>query len=659
MRRVQIEKQALRLAPSMSHHLLSHMPSFQRALQVVSPLNAAQWDLLFPALVAEREEATAKAKAAHKLRLAGQPLDILIKKKLKDYFFDYWRLHWRNTNVVRETSRGQFAAGALSHVRMAFFKEYESDTAHKNNFERPFDPLIKPFLPLRYSSWFFEQVLSQHLGGSSSFFCCPKCPMRKRKLTLMGLLNHHSSKHSMKFRSANNIPDMTSEWPKDFVFCPEVSGCTEINQAQSHTLKVTSQFETLKIGPDTENKTNSVVSPKPSLIETICFTATTIWSILPASTLNFVKAQILIDQLVRRYSEGSRALTFDLFREVLQADCMAKIRPCNVIRCIVCHISSEKLKRQPLTDVVEHFYDKHYGQQNLLQNQWDWRKDMIFVPPERVREAWAKKSKKLPPLVRLMYLQAFPDLPNGQPLPPKPTAAPPEAKAVKRLKAIKIANPAFEGLGRLFSASSTLDTPASLPVLQPCPSFAADSLALNPPAEMDRPGAAISKPEPTYVETNAVVPMKRVLENIEDSPASKRLKKRKSKRAAKAARKGQTGGLDVTEMVTAREGSTDAPESKKRPLEDAEENWLSSKRPRQEPLPQSAPRPDIKMYDYSALQRDASQICAAPPDFLSFVNMSPQPLFNLQQPVALYPSTGHTYVWSPVSSPQGVPYAAK
>lgn len=601
LRRVQIEKQFASLGPSMHLQLLAHMPSFQKALQVAAPLNATEWDSLRFALIAEKEEAETKLKAANVLRTSGSPLDGFIKQKLRGYFFNYWVSRWGHAKLVPKKDHGPFVTGALSYARAAFYNEFESEGAKSSVPQKLLNPLAKPFLTLKYLKWFFEKVVTKHIKDSRDVFRCPKCPTSTKKRALSGFLDHYSSKHSLQFRSGASIVGMASEWPNGFVFCHGVPDCTDMDEVEGQARGVAFLLETLKIGLDKSSKTNSVVSPKSALKTAICSTATTVWSNLPNTTTNFVKTQILINQLVRRYNDGSQSITLDMFREVLKADCMAKIRTCNVIRCTFCHSYSKKLKRQPLGDVVEHFYDQHYDQQSLPKGQLDWRKDMIFVPPERLLEAWNRKSKSMPSLVRNMYLQAFPGLPTGQHVSSKSTATP------TKLKATANSNSLFKALSSVAAVGPTLDTPAKLPVQQACSPSAADLSSLKPPTEMDKVKPTRSNSKLAPVEKGAIVPMKRSLENTEDSPASKRLKRRKKKRAAKAAQKTRTGDLNTSNAATDWERGTGTLENKKRPLEDAEESWLSSKRLRQESLPQSAPPPN-KKYGYSALQRHAAQI---------------------------------------------------
>lgn len=579
LRRVQIEKLALTISPPISHRLLAHMTSFREAIQVAAPLNVAEWDSLLPSMVAERTEAGTKLKAATKLKVRGQALDILIKKKLKDYLFDYWHLDWGHVSVVPQKDRGRFATEALSHIRTAFFNEFESKTANNNPSGGFLDPLAKPFLTLRYLVWIFEQMMSQHLGGWSTLFLCPKCLIRTKKLNLNGLLSHYSSKHSLKFHSGNKAIDMAAEWPRDFVFCHRAPICPDISEVHEHTLKAASRLETVSLDAEDENK--SAVSQNKPLMKTICSTAIDVWYNLPDTTTNFVKARILIDQLVRKYNENSQVITLELFRDILQADCMEEIRSCNVIRCTSCHISSKKLKRKPLSAIVEHFYDEHYGQQSLLKGQSDWRKDMIFVPLNRLLEAWTRESGKMSSVVRSMYLQAFPSLPTGRSVTPKPMTAIPE------LKAAELIDPVFEALDNFFPASPALDTSASDPVQQTCTPSAADQLSLSPASKTDKVEAAISKSDSTLVETTAVLPMKRALESPGRSQVSDRRGEKKKWKAPKVAQKRQIGSSNGADTATDWEEHPNLTEGKKRPLEDAEENSLSSKGVKQDLLPRS------------------------------------------------------------------------
>ncbi|EON96948.1 putative f-box domain containing protein [Phaeoacremonium minimum UCRPA7] len=189
-RRAEIERRASQLDPPLSASILAHIPSFQAAIQIITPLDDKAWDLLKPRLLAQRADAEQREKEMVAQARVKQELDekrnletakdvreVLdadwddiqapVRARIAGYADEIIRNSWDDGDKVTKDNSPKFAVEVLGYIRKRFYAEIAKDAAAARAAgEEPIvDPLQGPFtqkLTLENMKWIFDTKIKPH-----------------------------------------------------------------------------------------------------------------------------------------------------------------------------------------------------------------------------------------------------------------------------------------------------------------------------------------------------------------------------------------------------------------------------------------------------------------------------------------------------------------
>ncbi|GAB7363769.1 hypothetical protein MBLNU230_g4337t1 [Neophaeotheca triangularis] len=259
-RKADLEQRCMQLEPPIAPHVLQHMEVFQNAMQIVQPVNEAQWEVLKPKFEAQREAAEliehqramqyaaleaasrvqqdharvskpAREEYGHKYEQSQETL----RRKLCEYADDVVNGQWGAGRGLNKESCPIFAVDVLQHVKQKYDLDYE---AAKSRGERPFrHPKAKnhepdPFLSLENMKYVHDKKVRPLTEPYVyDLFVCAGCQAEDSSMppqkwyALESLIQHYGAKHADGEFSKDNIVVhwQTAEWPADPPFDPEPS----------------------------------------------------------------------------------------------------------------------------------------------------------------------------------------------------------------------------------------------------------------------------------------------------------------------------------------------------------------------------------------------------------------------------------------------------
>ncbi|KAJ3520441.1 hypothetical protein NM208_g13704 [Fusarium decemcellulare] len=152
-RRADIERRAMLLDPPLTASVLAHIPSFQAALQLITPLDDNAWELLKPRLLAQKPEAEQRERenaansqilqdnlvtqqngsrpAREPKQVPDQEWDDIqgpVRTRISAYADEIIK-KWNNGEKLKKKNCPQFAADVLLYVRKRFYAEVAKDNA--------------------------------------------------------------------------------------------------------------------------------------------------------------------------------------------------------------------------------------------------------------------------------------------------------------------------------------------------------------------------------------------------------------------------------------------------------------------------------------------------------------------------------------------------
>ncbi|KAK7426873.1 hypothetical protein QQZ08_006619 [Neonectria magnoliae] len=258
-RRSEIERRALLLDPPLTASVLAHIPSFQAALQIITPLDDNAWELLKPRLLAQREEAESRDQEiiantralkerleAQKERIEAQKESIKASNGLQEVADKDWddiqgplrtrisnfadeiiRDGWNDGAKVKKKSCPQFAAEVLLYVRKRFYAEIAKDTAAAlaAGLEPILDPPGGPWtqkLTLENMKWIFDFKIKPHTETyRKELFLCNGCVGNHKFYGFEGVIQHYAAKHTSALSVGNVVVHWRAEWPEVPPFSPD------------------------------------------------------------------------------------------------------------------------------------------------------------------------------------------------------------------------------------------------------------------------------------------------------------------------------------------------------------------------------------------------------------------------------------------------------
>lgn len=245
LRKAEIERRCLALSPPLAPAVLQHIEAFQAALQISSPLDDAQWEVLKPRLLAgreaaeliehERETRVAALRAAVPDDGGGALAFLKPAKEVYDAAYEAKQEPLRQrlaefadevmeTDINKENAPA-FAVKVISHVRKRYLEakaagtlpkseEYSSGKTGANGVED-----MEPFLSLDNMKWVYDNkvrpVTDPH---KKDLFICAGCTEERKPkwFAFEGLIQHYGAKHTTAFSKGNIIVHwQISEWPDE------------------------------------------------------------------------------------------------------------------------------------------------------------------------------------------------------------------------------------------------------------------------------------------------------------------------------------------------------------------------------------------------------------------------------------------------------------
>ncbi|KAK4695973.1 hypothetical protein P7C71_g1878, partial [Lecanoromycetidae sp. Uapishka_2] len=253
-RRAEIERRCAALKPPLLPNVLSHMESFQAAMQITQPMTDQAWQMLKPRLLAQLPYAERKEKERvqqnevleEKYREQRQ-LEARLKEtkensdrewetfqapvrnrigKLADEIIEY---QWAGpSNITKDTSP-KFAADVLLGVRQRFYAVIaeEDEAARAAGESVKVDPANSPptrTLILENMKWLFDtkiKPLTDHF--QRELFLCNGCDSNFKFYGFEGVIQHYAAKHTSELSRGNVVVNWRAEWPEDPPFNPNPS----------------------------------------------------------------------------------------------------------------------------------------------------------------------------------------------------------------------------------------------------------------------------------------------------------------------------------------------------------------------------------------------------------------------------------------------------
>jgi hypothetical protein len=245
-RKAEIERRCLLLDPPISPAVLSHMASFQAALQIIKPFDDSAWEMLKPRLLSQRADAQLReddrvAQLVERLYQDGRAKEareivdrewedtqIVIRNRIGAYADEIIRDKWALGKKVNKETSPKFAAEILIYVRKRFYAEIAKDdaAAQAAGQNAQMDPPNGPFarkLTLENMRWVFDTKIKPHTDQyRKELFLCNGCENFKW-YAFEGVCQHYASKHTSALSSGSIVVHWRAEWPQEPPFNPEAN----------------------------------------------------------------------------------------------------------------------------------------------------------------------------------------------------------------------------------------------------------------------------------------------------------------------------------------------------------------------------------------------------------------------------------------------------
>ena len=254
IRRAEIERRCAALDPPLTPNVLSHMESFQAAVQITQPMTDQAWQILKPRLLVQFPYAERKEKEriqqdeilAEEYRQRRQQEAQL--KETKDNFDREWETfqnpvrnrlgaladeiiesRWAGGTSVTKDISPKFAADVLLQVRQRFYTEMaQKDEAAAAagelvNHDSPNGPPTRTLI-LENMKWLFDtkvKPLTDHF--QRELFLCNGCDGNNKFYGFEGVIQHYAAKHTTTLSMGNVVVHWRAEWPEHPPFNPNPS----------------------------------------------------------------------------------------------------------------------------------------------------------------------------------------------------------------------------------------------------------------------------------------------------------------------------------------------------------------------------------------------------------------------------------------------------
>ncbi|KAK7757876.1 hypothetical protein SLS62_000254 [Diatrype stigma] len=246
----------MELQPPLTANVLAHIPSFQAAVQLISPLDDNAWELLKPRLLAQKAEAerreqqeqelTAHLRSAQeRLQDHGKPeatnaetkqlidknwddAQAPLRTQISSFADEIIRDGWDQGHKVNKENSSQFVADVLLYVRKRFYAEIAKNVAAASAAgQKPAcDPPEGPFtqkLTLENMKWLFDVKVKLHTDYfQKELFFCNGCEGNNNKAYgFEGVVQHYAAKHTSALSRGSVVVHWRAEWPEIPPFKPD------------------------------------------------------------------------------------------------------------------------------------------------------------------------------------------------------------------------------------------------------------------------------------------------------------------------------------------------------------------------------------------------------------------------------------------------------
>ncbi|RMZ04872.1 hypothetical protein D0860_06188 [Hortaea werneckii] len=267
-RKADIERRCMELEPPLEPRVLQHIEPFQAAMQITTPMDDAQWELLRPRILAEREaaelvehqKATQLAALQAAIPTAGDN-DILasmrpakevydkeyeniqdpLRKRLAEYADGLIQSSWNGGEGLNRDTVTSLAIQIVLHVRKRYLEEKRagqlpdfslgSKDASKGPKHGTSQAHPAPFLSLDNMKWVHDNKIRPYTDPHrKELFICAGCAAdnsavgKPKWFAFEGLIQHYGAKHTSAFSKGNIVVHwQTAEWPDEPPFLTNVA----------------------------------------------------------------------------------------------------------------------------------------------------------------------------------------------------------------------------------------------------------------------------------------------------------------------------------------------------------------------------------------------------------------------------------------------------
>lgn len=262
-RKTEIERRAFALDPPLPAQVLAHIPSFQAALQIITPMDDQGWEVLKPRLLAQRADAEQREKES--VARAKQELDerrslnatrsdardasnaedcgwdeaqAPVRARIAGYADEIIRDGWEGGEKIGRENCAKFAVEALTYIRKRFYAEVAKDAAAARAAGKSpaIDPPQGPFtqkLTLENLKWIFDVKIKPLTERyRKEIFMCNGCEVTVRSYGFEGVIQHYAAKHTTALSIGNVVVHWRAEWPEHPPFTSEPKAAKNLYQAQ-------------------------------------------------------------------------------------------------------------------------------------------------------------------------------------------------------------------------------------------------------------------------------------------------------------------------------------------------------------------------------------------------------------------------------------------
>jgi hypothetical protein len=251
-RRAEIERRCMLLDPPLTPAVLSHMVSFQAAIQIIKPLDDSAWEVLKPRLLSQREEAqqrenelVAQTRVVQEKYDERRQLDVHLKEvkevndrewddiqaplraRISGYADEIIRDGWHGGEKVTKESSPKFAADVLIYVRKRFYAEVAKDEAaaraagHEPKVDPPNGPFTQKLILENMKFVFDTKIKPLTEQYSKELFLCNGCESNFKFYGFEGVIQHYAAKHTSALSVGSIVVHWRAEWPEHPPFNPE------------------------------------------------------------------------------------------------------------------------------------------------------------------------------------------------------------------------------------------------------------------------------------------------------------------------------------------------------------------------------------------------------------------------------------------------------